>query len=100
MYKIANEIIPAKTSYVGERITIDVIHNPDLAPLKVLYITTATYECECGIWARTNIFLNFDKQHQPICPDCGMKMHRDRRTLRPLIRAWHETLGEGERRVQ
>lgn len=95
MAKQAVEIIPAKISYIGERFVLEGKANrEDLPPILTTYVTTATYECKCGTWARQSMLQTFNKLHKPCCPICDAIMGYSKRTLRPLIRGWAERLEE------
>ena len=95
MAKQALEIIPSKISYIGERFVLPGAGNrPDLPPKMITYVTTPTYECQCGTWTRQSMLKTFSKDHRPLCPTCYRPMRASKRTLRPLIRGWAERLEE------
>lgn len=94
MAKQALEIIPAKISFIGERFSVEGRGNrPDLPPKMITYVTTPTYECQCGTWTRQSMLKTF-RSGRPSCPNCLRAMTYSKRTLRPLIRSWGERLEE------
>ena len=92
MAKQALEIIPVKISFIGERFSVEGMGNrPDLPSKMVTYVTTPTYECQCGTWTRQTMLKTFHHR-RPSCPICLGTMTYSKRTLRPLIRSWAERL--------
>jgi len=93
MAKQALEIIPKKISFIGERFSVEGKGNrPDLPKKMITYVTTPTYECQCGTWARQTMLQTFSRDRKPLCPTCLRPMTYSKRTLRPLIRSWAERL--------